>query len=112
MEKQNLPNATLVLVMGILSIAGACCYGLPGILFGTIGLVLGIKDTKTYKQAPEKYSNYGNVQAGKIMSIIGLILSLLIIGLLIYVLSLIGWDALSDPELMQERMEELQRKYS
>ncbi|WP_117880340.1 CCC motif membrane protein [Aureibaculum luteum] len=112
MEQQKLPNATLVLIMGILSIVGACCYGLPGILFGLIGLIVGVKDTKTYKQAPENYSNYGNVQAGKIMAIIGLIISLFVIGMVLYVLSLIGWDALGDPELMQERIEELRSQYS
>ena len=112
MEQQKLPNANLVLIMGILSIVGACCYGLPGLIFGLIGLIVGVKDTKTYKQTPENYSNYGNVQAGKIMAIIGIILSLFMIVTVIYILSLIGWDALQDPELMQERLEELRSQYS
>ena len=108
MEKQNLPNATLILVMGILSIVGACCYALPGFLFGIIGMVLAVKDTKLYKQDPDIYQNYGNVQAGKIMSIIGLILSVLFIVVIIGVIMYIGWDVLQDPELLQERLEELE----
>ena len=110
MEKQNLPNATLILIMGILSIVGACCYALPGLLFGIIGLVLAVKDTKLYKVAPDNYLNYGNLQAGKIMAIIGLILSIIFIIIIIGVIMYIGWDVLQNPELLQERMEELQNQ--
>ncbi len=107
MEKQTLPNATLVLVMGILSIIGCCCYGAPGLIFGIIAIILGGKATKIYKENPENYSGYGNVQAGKIMGIIGVIFSVLAIAYIVWVISYFGMDALSDPELMQERMEEL-----
>ena len=41
----KLPNATTVLVMGIISILGCCCYGIIGIVCGIIGLVLAKKDT-------------------------------------------------------------------
>lgn len=40
MEQQKLPNATLVLVMGILSIIGCCFYGLPGLIFGIVAIIL------------------------------------------------------------------------
>ena len=73
-EKQNLPNSTAVLVMGILSIVLTCLYGL-GLVLGIIGLVLGNKGKKTYKANPEMYSGYGNLNAGWIMSIIGVALS-------------------------------------
>lgn len=110
MEIKKLPNATVILVMGVLSILGSCCYGLPGILFGTIGLVLSIKDTKLYKKEPDKYLDYGNVKAGKIMSIIGLIISMLFIALMIGVILYVGWDVIQDPELLEEFMRELENQ--
>lgn len=31
MEQQKLPNATIILVLGILSIVTCCCYGIVGL---------------------------------------------------------------------------------
>ncbi len=107
MEKQSLPNATVVLIMGILSIVGCCCYGAPGIIFGIIAIILAKKATNLYNENPEIYEGIGNVKAGKIMGIIGLILSILFIGYLIWIISFIGWEALQNPELLQEKMNEL-----
>lgn len=107
MEKQTLPNATLVLVMGILSIVGCCCYGLPGLIFGIVAIVLGVKATKLYKEQPEEYTGYGNVQAGKIMGIIGVVLSVLFVVYLIWAISYFGWETLQDQEAMQEKMQEI-----
>ena len=73
-EKQTLPNATAVLVMGILSIVLVCFYGI-GLVLGIIGLALGSKGRKLYKANPEIYSGYGNLNAGWIMSIVGVALS-------------------------------------
>jgi hypothetical protein len=109
MEKQRLPNDILILVMGILSIIGCCCYGLPGTIFGIVAVILGSKATKLYKAEPEKYDGYGNVQAGKIMGIIGIVLSLLFVMYLIWIVSIIGYEALQDPELLQEKIMEMQR---
>lgn len=107
MEKQQLPNATLILVMGILSIIGCCCYGLPGLIFGIVAVVLAGKATKIYKEAPENYSGFGNVNAGKIMGIIGIVLSVLMVIYLIWIISYFGWETLQNQELMQERVEEM-----
>lgn len=107
MEQQQLPNATLVLVMGILSILGCCCYGVPGLIFGIIAIIVGNKATKLYKTSPELYSGFGNVKAGKIMGIIGVILSILMVIYIIWIISYFGMEALQDQELMQEKMQEL-----
>lgn len=107
MEQQQLPNSTLVLIMGILSIVGCCCYGAPGLIFGIIAIVLASKATKIYKTAPETYSGYGNVQAGKIMGIIGVVLSILMVAYILWIISYFGWEALQDQELMQRRLEEM-----
>ncbi|MBT8259193.1 MAG: DUF4190 domain-containing protein [Bacteroidia bacterium] len=109
MERQTLPNSTLVLVMGILSIVGCCCYGLPGLICGIVAVVVGQKATSLYKEAPENYSGFDNVKAGKIMGIIGIVLSVLFIIYLIWVISFIGWEVLQDPDQLRERMEEMQR---
>ena len=109
MERQTLPNSTLVLVMGILSIVGCCCYGLPGLICGIVAVVVGQKATNVYKEAPEQYKGFENVKAGKIMGIIGIVLSVLAVIYIIWAISYFGWDTLQDPELLRQRMEELQQ---
>jgi len=75
--QQNLPNATGVLVLGILSIVFCFCYGIIGITLGIIGLVMANKALKLYLAAPDSYteSSYKNVKAGRICAIVGLCLS-------------------------------------
>ena len=65
MEKQQLPNSTLILVFGIVSIVTCCCYGIIGLIFGIIALVLASKATKLYVANPDLYSDYNNVKIGK-----------------------------------------------
>lgn len=75
--QQNLPNATGVLVLGILSIVFCFCYGIIGITLGIIGLVMANKALKLYLATPESYteSSYKNVKAGRICAIVGLCIS-------------------------------------
>ena len=72
-ENLVLPNATAVLVLGIISIVGAFCYGV-GIILGIIGLVLANKDRKLIDANPEVYSQgtVSNLRAGRICSIVGI----------------------------------------
>jgi hypothetical protein len=72
MEKQTLPNATAVLVLGICSIVFGCFF--VGLVLGIIGIVLSTKGRKLYKDDPTLYDGYGSLNAGFIMSIIGTIL--------------------------------------
>ncbi len=67
--KQQLPNAVAVLVLGICSIV-INCYGL-GLILGIIGLALASQGRKLYKENPTQYLGWGNLNAGYIMSIIG-----------------------------------------
>jgi len=87
--QQNLPNSTGVLVLGILSIVSAICYGI-GLICGIIGLVLASKDRKLYKEAPELYSpaSYGTSNAGRICAIIGIVLSSLFIIFFVFIILL------------------------
>ncbi len=106
MEQQKLPNATLILVFGILSIVGCCFYGI-GIILGIVALILATKATKIYAENPETYTGIQNVKTGKILSIIGIILSVIYIILIIWLVTTFGWDTMQDQELMQERLQEM-----
>lgn len=90
MEKQTLQNSTLILIFGILSIIGCCCYGILGLIFGIIAIVLANSATKTYLANPELYSGYQNVKTGKILAIIGVILSAISIIYLVYIYITLG----------------------
>jgi len=90
LNKQELPNATLILVFGILSIVGCCCYGLVGVIFGIITLVMAKKAMEIYNANPEMYLGYQNVKIGRILAIIGLVLSALFLLTCIAVLMFYG----------------------
>jgi len=82
LAQQPLPNATAALVLGIVSIVtSCCCLGVPGLITGVIGLVLGINATKLYVSNRDTYSeaSYKNANAGKICSIIGLAFGLIFV---------------------------------
>ncbi|MBL0358851.1 MAG: DUF4190 domain-containing protein [Chitinophagaceae bacterium] len=89
--QQNLPNATASLVLGIISIVATFCYGI-GIICGIIGLVLANKDKKLYLANPEMYtpSSYGTLNAGRVCSIIGVVLSALVIVAIILLIIFFG----------------------
>lgn len=105
MENQKLPNATAVLVLGILSILTCMCYG-GGLIFGVIALFLAASDQKLYRLTPDKFTNYQNLNVGRILAIIGLILSVLMILMMIWIISIVGMDALGDEALARERMQD------
>ena len=93
-QAPTLPNATTVLVLGIISIVGAFCYGI-GIILGIIGLVLANKDRKLIDANPDTFSHgsVSNLRAGRICSIIGIVVGaifLIVIALyLIYFMPMI-----------------------
>ena len=71
MEKQKLPNATAVLILGICSILTCCCWGIIGLILGIVAIILAQKDLKLYNENPELYGGYSNLNTGKILAIIG-----------------------------------------
>ncbi|WP_177763818.1 CCC motif membrane protein [Flavobacterium sp. I3-2] len=89
--QQNLPNSTPVLIMGILSILGCCFYGV-GVIFGIIGIVLTNKDMKLYNANPSQYKGLSTLNTGKILCIIGLILSAISLIITIYIFAIYGYD--------------------
>ncbi|MDR2474526.1 MAG: hypothetical protein LBD45_01590 [Bacteroidales bacterium] len=104
-----LTNATLTLVLGILSIPFCCCYGIVGLILAIIALVMASSAGKEYAANPDHYTlaSYKNLSAGKICAIIGIVLSLLYFIFLIIALAMFGIGAVTDPTLMQEQMQEL-----
>ncbi len=105
MEQQKLPNSTLILILGILSIIGCCfSWGIAGIILAIIVLVLSKKATALYLESPEIYTGYQNVKTGKILAYVGLGLSILYIILIIGAVLFFG-----SMEGLQEWAEEAQR---
>ncbi|MBP8066399.1 MAG: DUF4190 domain-containing protein [Flavobacterium sp.] len=104
--KQKLPNASAVMILGVLSIITCCCYGILSILLGGVGIYLANKDTAVYNQNPNAYTNFKNIKTGKVLCIIGIVLGVLAIAYFAWIISVVGMDALQDPQLMQERLNE------
>ncbi len=93
------PNATGVLVLGILSIVFCFCYGIIGIILGIVGLVLANKAMAIYKINPNSFTlaSFNNLKAGRVCAIIGLILSSLYFVFLIIYVAIIGAALTSMP---------------
>ncbi len=87
LKKMNLPNATAILVLGILSLIFCwMCYGsIIGVILGIIAIILASEPRKMYLQNPQLYteSSYKNLNAGRVCAIIGLCISLAMVVLII-----------------------------
>jgi hypothetical protein len=76
-NKQPLPNAVASLILGICSLLFGCVF--VGFICGIIGLAISGGSKRLYLQNPAQYSGYGMLNAGRVMSIIGIILGALAI---------------------------------
>jgi uncharacterized membrane-anchored protein len=79
---QNLPNANLILILGILSIL-LCWWhfvSIAGIILGIIALYLAKRETGLYFTDPARYtiSSLNNVKTGRICAIIGLTIAIIV----------------------------------
>lgn len=72
------------LVFGILAICFSCCYGVPGVIFGIVGIILSVMGNKEGK--------HGVGVGGLVCSIIGLILGVLMTAYFGFVLYLLFTD--------------------
>lgn len=77
--QRDLPNATAILVLGIVSIVGCFCWGVVGLGCGIAALVMSQKALAMYNENPAAFTraSYNNANAGKICAIIGTIISAL-----------------------------------
>jgi hypothetical protein len=78
----NLPNANLILALGIFSIL-LCWWhfvSMAGIILAIIALLLANRETKLFYSNPAAYtiSSLNNVKAGRTCAIIGLIISMIV----------------------------------
>lgn len=110
MEQKKLPNATLILVFGILSILTCCCYGIVGLILGIIAIVMAKKATAIYLENPDVYTDFKNVKTGKTLAYVGIILSLIYIVFVVIMIAVFGFESLQDQELMQQKIQELLNK--
>lgn len=102
--QRSLPNATAVLVLGIIAIPTFCCYGVVGLTLGIIALILAGKDLKRYKEDPDLYTpgSYSNLKAGRVCAIIGLCLSALYIIYIVIVLAFYGTVLFNMKDILQQ----------
>ncbi|HTM99945.1 MAG TPA: CCC motif membrane protein [Pedobacter sp.] len=105
--QHSLPNATPVLVLGILSIVTCCCYGVIGLILAIVALILSKKDRALYAANMMLYteSSYKNLNAGRVCAIIGLTLNILIILISIAFVAIFGWAALNDQDEIRRILE-------
>jgi hypothetical protein len=87
-NQRPLPNASAVLVLGILSIVLGC--GGIGLILGIIGLIISREGKQLYEQNPSEWTGYGNLNAGRVMSIIGVCLGGLSVVYFIFWILFIG----------------------
>lgn len=109
MEQRKLPNATAVLILGILSIPGCCFYAI-GLVFGIIALVLAKKDAALYAADPSLYDNYSNLKTGRILAIVGIVLNALMLLFIVIAVATFGWAAFQDPTFWQNMQQEMQNQ--
>ncbi|GAA1872275.1 hypothetical protein [Asanoa iriomotensis] len=76
-QPQNNTLGLLAMIIGILSIPGACCRGVGGIVLGAAAIVLGYLGKQ--KVAQGLANNGSQAQAGFICGIVGAGLGLLIL---------------------------------
>jgi hypothetical protein len=84
---RNLPNANLVLILGILSIL-FCWWHLlsvTGLILGCFALVFANRETRLYYVDPGSYTaaSLNNVKAGRTCALIGITISVIIFAFVI-----------------------------
>lgn len=105
MEKQKLPYAQSSLIFGVISIITACCcLGLPGLIFGIIGLNNSKKALNIYQEDASQYDGIGNANTGRITSIIGIVLGSIAVLQIIYAISTGTWQ--ESIEMYQDLIEQ------
>ena len=76
-QQVPLPNASIVLAFGIISVVLCWCHGIVGLIFAIIALILSGRDIALYNSNPGAYTahSYSNIKAGRSIAIIGLVLA-------------------------------------
>lgn len=90
--QQELPNASVVLILGIIALIISFFNSLVGLVTGIVSLVMARNTEKLYNQTPRLYtlSSLSNMRSGKTCAIIGIVLAILKIILIGIILALLG----------------------
>jgi len=91
--RPDLPNATLILGLGIAAICLVWWYGVIGFVLSITTLVLSRKSMLLFRLNPEQFdvSSYKRIVAGRIIAVIALIISIFaIVFAILIVLGVIG----------------------
>lgn len=101
-----LPNATAVLILGIVSLPACFCYGIPGLIAAIIALVLAKKDQALYLTNPSYYTeaSYKNLKTGRTCAWVGIVLSALVLLMVIGILMVFGVAVFTDPQMFMREM--------
>ncbi|MEZ0007230.1 hypothetical protein ABH942_002609 [Flavobacterium sp. 28YEA47A] len=83
--RKQLPNAVTVLILGIMSIVAAFCYGIFGVVLGIVALAISKNDMRLHRENPGEYDGYANLNAGRTCAIIGLSLGSLFLLFLFFI---------------------------
>lgn len=112
-QKSEAPNATVALVLGIISIVTSLCYGIPGLICGIIALILAAKGVKMVASNPNQYteSSVKNLNAGKICGIIGTIFSSLIILVFAVYIFILGAAIATTGSILNEESNKLKQEF-
>lgn len=88
--QRDLPNATAILVLGILSLIFCWCYGFIGLILGIIAVVMASTQRKVYLASPGEYteSSFRNVNSGRVCGILAICISVFI--MVFWILLLVG----------------------
>ena len=80
MSQEPLPGASTAMTMGIISVVGALvCCGPFAAIFSLIGLSNARKAENLYNQSPDRYSGFENLKTARVLSYIGLGLSMVML---------------------------------
>jgi predicted PurR-regulated permease PerM len=90
MENQKLPNTTIVLLLGLFSIITCWVMGIVGLIFGIVALVIAKGDLRLYRENPDSYTNFANLAIGRVLAVIGIILSSIYLAFIIFIYTVIG----------------------
>ena len=86
-NKRSLPEASTVLVLGILSLIFTFSCGIVGLILGIIAVAMASSQRKIYMNAPGEYteSSYNNVNSGRVCGIISICIAAIIIAFAILI---------------------------
>ncbi len=90
-------QATAALVLGILSLVGVFCYGVPSLIIGPIAIYLGLHSRNRIRASGGALGGHGLAMAGWICGVVGVVLGALYVSIFVGIIALTMWAALNSP---------------